>query len=122
MKPIKLNLGQLSFIYSDLLGNQNLGTKGIMTLEMKVSLKFKLHTLAKAIEPHFQFVQEENKKLLAEYGEITPGSAKFEEFVQKMNEIMAIEHEISVPELKIEDFESLNISEYPANLFNLLES
>ena len=49
--------------------------------------------------------EEENKKLLAEYGEITPGSAKFEEFVQRMNEVMAIEHEISVPELKIEDFD-----------------
>ena len=121
MKPKNLKLGEISLIYSEILGNQNLGLKGLMSCEMKMSVKFKLHTLAKTLEPHFLFVQDENKKLLEENGgNIDQNSPRFQEFVDKMNEIMMIEHEISVPELTITDFEDLKTNEYPANLFNLI--
>jgi hypothetical protein len=121
MKPKELTLGQISLIYTEIFGNQNTGTKGLISYEMKISLKFKLHTLAKALEPHFQFVQKENQKLLESYGgQIDQNSPEFQEFLNKINEMMEITHEITIPELSIEDFGDIKTNEYPANLFNLI--
>ena len=121
MKSKLLTLGQISLTYSDMFGNQNTGTKGLMSYEIKMSLKFKLHLLAKALEPHFQFVQKENEKLLQSYGgQVNKESLQFQEYLDKLNEIMKIEHEIEIPELYIDEFEDLKTTEYPANLFNLI--
>jgi hypothetical protein len=121
MKSKQLTLGEISLIYTEIVGNQNVQLKGLMNYEMKMSLKFKLHTLAKALEPHFQFVQEQNKKFLESHGgQIDQTSPEFQEFINKINEMMEIEHEINIPELSIEDFEDIKTNEYPANLFNLI--
>lgn len=129
MTPIKLNLGQMSLIYAEIFGNQNTGVKGLATSELKINLKFKLHTLAKNLEQHVQFFQEENKRLVGMYGtaddsgntSIVPESEGFAKFMEEMNAVALIEHEVKVPALSIEEFADIQTTDYPAYLFNLIE-
>jgi hypothetical protein len=129
MKQIKLNLGQMSLIYAEIFGNQNTGTKGLATCELKINLKFKLHTLAKNLEQHVQFFQEENKRLVGLHGtsdesgntSIVAESEGFTKFMEEMNAVAMIEHEVKVPEMTIEEFSEIQTTDYPAYLFNLIE-
>jgi len=129
MNQIKLNLGQMSLIYAEIFGNQNTGIKGLANCELKINLKFKLHTLAKNLEQHVQFFQEENKRLVGlhgttdDSGNTTIGveSEGFAKFMEEMNAVAMIEHEVKVPEMTIEEFSEIQTTDYPAYLFNLIE-
>lgn len=119
----------MSLIYAEIFGNPNTGAKGLATCELKINLKFKLHTLAKNLEQHVQFFQEENKRLVGLHG-TTDGSGNttigvesegFAKFMEEMNAVAMIEHEVKVPEMTIEEFSDIQTTDYPAYLFNLIE-
>ena len=128
MKTINLNLGQMSLIFSEIFGNSNNGTKGLLVCELKINAKFKLHTLAKNLEQHVKFFQEENSRLVNLYGtadgsgntSIVPESEGYNKFIEEMNAVAMIEHEIKVPEITIEDIADINTNEYPVYLFELI--
>ncbi len=119
----------MSLIYAEIFGNQNTGAKGLATCELKINLKFKLHTLAKNLEQHVQFFQEENKRLVGLHGttddsgntSVTPQSEGFAKFAEEMNAVAMIEHEVKVPEMTIDEFSDIQTTDYPAYLFNLIE-
>ena len=128
MKSIKLNLGQMSLIYAEIFGNQQIGTKGIANSELSINAKFKLYTLAKNLQQHVEFFQEENKRLVGVHGttddngnfSIDPQSEGYLKFIEEMNNVAMVEHEVKVPEILIEDIGNVQSTEFPAYLFELI--
>lgn len=128
MKPIKLKLGEMAMIHAEIFGNPTIGVEGLAKSDLSIGTKFKLHTLAKNLEQHVQFFQEENRRLVALHGvtddsgnsTIAPASEGYNKFLEEMNEVALVEHEVKAPELSIEEFGSVKATDYPAYLFELI--
>jgi hypothetical protein len=128
MKSIKLTLGAMALIHAEIFGNPSIGVGGLAKIELPIGLKFKLHTLAKNLEQHVQFFQEENRRLVALYGTtddsgnttIDTASEGYSKFMEEMNVVAIIEHDIKVPSLSIEEFYDIKSTDYPAYLFELI--